>query len=164
VRGPVLTVPVCTRIQVLPKCFRDPQFPNFLRGPTDVDQKSGTHRCPNGDPGMTFDRWPAFAVTPCCVRTTCPSVRKTLPERTKNSSDPVMGFSCPGVCRASRRVIVVDVHAVLLAASQGGRALVAAGEGGEYLHLQTQCRADKRLPHRLVPSIIGGRGPEGPEP
>jgi hypothetical protein len=55
VRGPVLTVPVCTGIQVLPKCFRDPPFPNFLRGPTDVDQKSGTHRCPNGDPGMTFD-------------------------------------------------------------------------------------------------------------
>ena len=51
---------------------------------------------------------------------------------------------------------------ILLTAAQGGRAFVAAGEGGEYL--QTQCRADKRLPQRLIPSIIGGRGPEGPEP
>jgi hypothetical protein len=57
-----------------------------------------------------------------------------------------MGFSCTAVCRASLRVVAVEVHAVLLAAAQGGRALVAAGEGGEYRHLQTQCRADERLP------------------
>jgi hypothetical protein len=73
-----------------------------------------------------------------------------------------MGFGGTGMCRANRRVVAVEVHAVLLAAAQGGRALVAAGEGGEYRHLQTQCRADKRLPQRLVPSIIGGRVPEGP--
>ena len=59
-------------------------------------------------------------------------------------------------------MVAVRVYAVLLAAAQGGRALVAAGEGGEYRHLQTQCRADKRLPQRLIPSIIGGRGSEGP--
>ena len=53
---------------------------------------------------------------------------------------------------------------MLLAAAQGGRALVAAGEGGEYRHLQTQCRADKRLPQRLIPSVIGSGGPDGPEP
>jgi PHP family Zn ribbon phosphoesterase len=61
-------------------------------------------------------------------------------------------------------VVTVKVHSVLLAATQGGRALVAAGGGGEYRHLQTQRRADERLPQRLVPSIIDGRGPEGPEP
>jgi hypothetical protein len=36
-----------------------------------------------------------------------------------------MGFSFTGVCRASRRVVAVEVHTVLLAAAQGGRALVA---------------------------------------
>ena len=71
-----------------------------------------------------------------------------------------MGFGGTGVYHASRRVIAVRVHA--LAAAQGGRALVAAGEGGEDRHLQTQCRADERLPQQLIPSIIGGRGPEGP--
>ena len=74
-----------------------------------------------------------------------------------------MGFGGTGMCRANRRVVAVEVHAVLLAAAQGGRALVAAGEGGEYRHLQTQCRADKRLPQRLIPSVIGSGGPDGPE-
>jgi hypothetical protein len=71
---------------------------------------------------------------------------------------------CTGVCSAGRRVVTVKVQPVLLAATQGGQSLVAAGEGGEYRHLQTQSRADKRLPQRLVPRINGSRGPEGPEP
>ncbi len=66
--------------------------------------------------------------------------------------------------RTGGRVVTVRVYAVLLAATQGGCALVAAGEGGEYQHLQTQCRADKRLPQRLIPSVIGGGGPDSPEP
>jgi len=61
-------------------------------------------------------------------------------------------------------VVSVRVCAVLLAAAQGGRVLVAAGEDGEYLHLQTQCRADKRLPQQLIPSVIASGGPDGPEP
>ena len=61
-------------------------------------------------------------------------------------------------------MVAVRVYAELLAAAQGGRALVAAGEGVEYRHLQTQCRADKRLPQRLIPSVIGSGGPDGPEP
>ena len=68
------------------------------------------------------------------------------------------------VRRTGRCVVSGGVDAVLLAAAQGGRALVAAGEGGEYWHLQTQCRADKRLPQRLIPSVIGSGGPDGPEP
>ena len=61
-------------------------------------------------------------------------------------------------------MVAEKVHPMLLAAAQGGRALVAAGEGREHRHLQTQCRADKHFPQRLIPSMIGGRGPEGPEP
>ena len=38
-------------------------------------------------------------------------------------------------------MVTIKVHAVLLAVAQGGRELVAAGEGGEYRHLETQCRA-----------------------
>ena len=55
-------------------------------------------------------------------------------------------------------MVAEKVHPVLLTAAQGGRALVAAGEGGEYRNLQTQCRADERFPQRLIPSIIGGNG------
>ena len=74
-----------------------------------------------------------------------------------------MRFGCATVRRTGGRVVAVRVYAVLLAAAQGGRALVAAGEGGEYRHLQTQCRADKRLPQRLIPSVIGSgsRAPLG---
>ena len=61
-------------------------------------------------------------------------------------------------------MVDVRVCAVLLAASQGGSALVAAGEGSEYRHLQTQCRADKRLPQLLIPNVIGSGGSDGPEP
>jgi hypothetical protein len=101
----------------------------------------------------------------CCDAVLCADDVSSCPEEsTSNSDGPVMRFSCTAVYRASRRVVAVEVHAVLLAAAQDGRALVAAGEGGEYRHLQTQCRADERLPQRLFPSIIGGRGPEGPEP
>ena len=62
-----------------------------------------------------------------------------------------MGFGGTGVYCASQRVVDIEVHhdAVLLAAAQGGPELVTVGEGGEYRHLQTQCRADKRLPQRL---------------
>ncbi len=56
VRGPVLSNSVCTGIQVLPKCYRDPPYPNFLRGSTDAGQKSGILQLPNGDPQMTFDQ------------------------------------------------------------------------------------------------------------
>jgi hypothetical protein len=73
-------------------------------------------------------------------------------------------FGCATHRRTGGRVVVVHVYAVLLAATQGGCALVAAGEGGEYLHLQTQCRADKRLSQRLIPRVIGSGGPDGPEP
>ena len=55
-------------------------------------------------------------------------------------------------------MVAEKVHPVLLTAAQGGGALVTAGEGGQYRHLQTQCRADERFPQRLIPSIIGGRG------
>ena len=75
-----------------------------------------------------------------------------------------MRFGCARVRCAGGRVVAQKVHPVLLTASQGGIALVAPGEGGEYRHLQTQCRADERLPQLLIPSIIGGCGPEGPEP
>jgi hypothetical protein len=62
-------------------------------------------------------------------------------------------------------VVTVKVHSMLLAAAQGERVLVAAGEGGEYRHLKTQCRVEERLPQRMVPSIIGSCGPvESPEP
>ena len=61
-------------------------------------------------------------------------------------------------------MVSVRVCAVLLAAAQGGRVLVAAGEVGEYRHLQTQCRENKRLPQRLIPIVIGSGGPDGPEP
>jgi hypothetical protein len=64
---------------------------------------------------------------------------------------------------AGGRVVSKKVHPVLLTATQGGRVMVAAGEGG-YLHLQTQCCADERFPQWLIPSIVVGRGPEGPEP
>ena len=75
-----------------------------------------------------------------------------------------MRYGCAGVCCAGRRDVAVKVHPVLPAAAQGGRALVAAGEGGEYRRLQTQGRADKRLPQLLIPSVIGSGGPDGPEP
>ncbi len=57
-------------------------------------------------------------------------------ERAQNSDGPVMRFGCARVCRCSRI---------------GRAALVAAGEGGEYWHLKTQCRADERFPQRLIP-------------
>ena len=85
-------------------------------------------------------------------------------ERTKNSDGPVVRFGYARVRGAGGRVVAEKVHPVLLTAAQGGPALVAAGEGGEHRHLQARCRADKRLPQRLIASIIGGRGPEGPEP
>jgi hypothetical protein len=85
-------------------------------------------------------------------------------ERAQNSDGPVVCFGCARVRGTGGRVVAKKVHPVLLTAAQGGRALVAAGEGGEYRHLQTQCRADERFPQRLIPSNIGSRGPEGPEP
>ena len=51
-------------------------------------------------------------------------------ERAYNSDGPVVRLRCTGVCRAGPRVVTVKVQSVLLAAAQGGRALVAAGEGG----------------------------------
>ena len=42
-------------------------------------------------------------------------------------------------------MVAEKVHPVPLTAAQGGRALVAEGEGGEYRHLQTQCRAAIRI-------------------
>ena len=80
------------------------------------------------------------------------------------SNCPVVRFGCATVRRTGGRVVAVRVYAVLLAAAQGGRALVVVGEGGEYLHLQTQCRADKRLPQLLIPNVIGSGGLDGPEP
>ncbi len=73
-----------------------------------------------------------------------------------------MRIGCPTVRRTGGRVVAVRVYTVLLAATQGGHALFAAGEGGEYRHLRTQCRADKRLPQQLIPSVIGSGGPDGP--
>ena len=65
-----------------------------------------------------------------------------------------MRFGCATVHSTGGRVVAVRVCAVLLAAAQGGRVLVAVGEGaGEYKHLQTQCRADKRLP---LPPLSSG--------
>ena len=73
VRGPVLSNSVCTGIQVLPKCYRDPPYPNFLRGSTDAGQKSGILQLPNGDPQMTFDRGWAVAslLLHCCGGAVC---------------------------------------------------------------------------------------------
>ena len=51
------------------------------------------------------------------------------------------------------------LYSICTWAAQGGRMLVEAGEGGEYRHLQTQCRADKP-----IPTVIGGGGSDGPEP
>ena len=68
------------------------------------------------------------------------------------------------MCGAGGRVVAEKVHPVPLTASQGGHALVVSGEGVEYWHLQTQCCADKRLPQRLIPIVIGSGGPDGPEP
>ncbi len=90
-----------------------------------------------------------------------PAVQKRGP-RTQDS--PVVSFGCARVCCAGGRVVAEKVYPVLLTAAQGGRMLVAEGEGGEYLHLQTQCCGDQRFPQWLIPSIIGCRGPEVPEP
>ena len=60
-------------------------------------------------------------------------------ERAQNSDRPVVRFGCATVGRTGGRVVAVRVCAVLFAAAQGGRALVAAGEGGEHRHLQS-CR------------------------
>ncbi len=63
-------------------------------------------------------------------------------ERAQNSDGPVVRFGCAGVCGTGGRVVAEKVHPVLLTAAQGGHTMVTAGEGGEYQHIQTQCRAD----------------------
>jgi len=39
----IQTVALELPVADLPKCYRDPPLPKFLRGPTDARQKSGTH-------------------------------------------------------------------------------------------------------------------------